>query len=157
MFVISSVLILSRKNCRKRWVLFINIVVNFISRLIFLRIRTVTFVGSASWIWRRSWVSTRWFSSISLCWSTSSSVIRILSVTYRCRFRRLMKRRLIFIIVILTLFAWCCRACCRFIRWNNWYGLYLYYWKFLFSVVCVLCRKVVVICRRIWRVSRLIL
>ena len=30
--------------------------------------------------------------------------------------RRPMKRRLTFIIAILTLLAWCCRACCRFIR-----------------------------------------
>ena len=30
--------------------------------------------------------------------------------------RRPMKRRLTFIIAILTLPAWCCRACCRFIR-----------------------------------------
>ena len=35
---------------------------------------------------------------------------------YRCRLRRPMKRRLTFIIAILTLPAWCCRACCRFIR-----------------------------------------
>ncbi len=42
--------------------------------------------------------------------------IRILSATYRCRLRRPMKRRLTFIIAILTLLAWCCRACCRFIR-----------------------------------------
>ena len=36
-----------------------NIAANFTSRLTLLRIRTVTPVGSAPWIWRRSWVPTR--------------------------------------------------------------------------------------------------
>lgn len=157
MFVILLVLILLRKNCRKWWVLFINIVVNFILWLIFLCIWMVMFVGSVLWIWWCSWVLMCWFLLILLCWSMLLSVICILSVMYWCRFWWLMKRWLIFIIVILMLFVWCCCVCCWFIRWNNWYGLYLYYWKFLFLAVCVLCWKVVVICCCIWWVSCLIL
>lgn len=49
----------TEKKLQEAVSLSINIAANFTSRLTLLRIRTVTPVGSAPWIWRRSWVPTR--------------------------------------------------------------------------------------------------